>query len=185
MIELWKMKGKVDSVLPVNDMESKEENEKLYDVYAIRNDKDELNKLGLIGWEVISQSPFLLAKPFKMEENSKILDQFEAWINIQANKDTKVFNVLKKWGFSFKKVYNDEKGKAEYRVERKNSLTEWRLEIEVELGEDQLLVGMTFGPLEMNTPIFYGKDAIDKYVPREILDEMMGENGITPTKVAK
>ena len=48
MIELWKMKGKVDSVLPVNDMENKEENEKLYDVYAIRNEKDELNKLGLI-----------------------------------------------------------------------------------------------------------------------------------------
>lgn len=185
MIELWKKKGKVDLVLPVNDMESKEENTNLYDVYAIKNDKDELNKLGLIEWEVISQSPFLLAKTFEMENNSPILDQFEAWINVQANKDAKVMKVLRKWGFSFKQVYNDEKRKREYRVERRKSLTEWRLEIEVEPSEDLLLVGMTFGPLEMNTPIFYGKDIIDKYVPREILDELTGENGIAPTKLAK
>lgn len=157
----------------------------LYDVYSIENKNEELNKLGEIGWEVINQSPFLIVKPFKMDENAKILDQFEAWINTQANKDRKVLDWLKDNGFSFSRVYSDEKGKKVNKVKREGALLDWRLEVEVDPNEVYLLVGMTFGPITMNTPLFYARDVIDKYVPKELNDELQDGHGIKPTQIAE
>lgn len=157
-------------------------------VYKVRNDIEHINKLGELGWEVISKySPAIIAKSFRIDEKAPILNQFVELFEYNANKDTKIRIKLNSKGYCFRKVYMDDIGYKIYKLTKTKNcpIFQWRVEFATTLteGEEDPILGLTFGDLETNIPAFLSKDVIDKYTPAEIIKGALEADAIYEVEV--
>lgn len=142
-------------------------------VYQIVKEEEKVNKLGEQGWNIIFQNPLIIGVPFDMPVGAPIVDQFAVWLNKRVNVGASERKFLKENGFKISRIYSDEKCARVYVLNdlEKSPLYKWRFEFDY--NEEVPTAYITFGPLEMNVPAFAQKEIIDKYVPKEIIEQAL------------
>lgn len=142
--------------------------------YVASDDVRDYNKLGEAGWDVITTTPFVVAHPFYMKPDAPIVEQFRIWVEKRINASEAEREELVKRGFEFNLIYDDSIGKRryEFKVKPGSPLLDWRFEINS--ADDPSVAYITFGDIDFNSVAFCDKKAIDRYVPKEIIDEAMG-----------
>jgi len=158
-----------------------------YKVYKVKNDADHINKLGELGWEILFRQPLIIGKEFKLSPKSPILGQFVELFEYNANKSHEIRIKLNSKGYRFRKVYMDDVGKKIYKLQPTDNcpIFQWRLEFSTTLseGEEDPILGMTFGDMETNIPSFCDQSVIDKYSPEGFLKEELDSGAVYEAEV--
>ncbi len=142
--------------------------------YVANDDIRVLSPLGEQGWDVITTTPFVVAKTFYMDADAPIVEQFRAWVERRINASEAERKELINRGYEFSSVYDDSIGKRRYEFVPKpgSPLLRWRLEINS--SDDPSIAYITFGDIDFNSVAFCDKRIIDKYVPKDILEGALG-----------
>ncbi len=138
----------------------------------------DLNPLGEQGWEVINKSPLVFAYFFKMDAKAPILEQFRKWIGKRATAKTSERKELERRGYRFRKVYSDDTDSTFYELDITwdSPLLDWRVEFNV--ADDPCLVYLTFGDMDFNSVAFCGKETIDRYAPKGVIEKALESGAI-------
>lgn len=160
------------------------ENRKTTTVYVASTDTDKINLLGEDGWQILSKSPLVIGKPFEIDHDASVLNQYREFFEKQANRPgTPNREKLEKRGFYFKRVYNDSIGRKVWRLDPDHdgsALYKWRVEFPYDpRGAEPPIIGITFGSPDMNVPLFCDKAIVDKYVPAGFLDKALADGSIS------
>lgn len=138
--------------------------------YVASDDLKSLSPLGEQGWDVITTTPFVIAKTFFMDAEAPIVEQFRAWVERRVNASEAERRELVKRGYEFNAVYDDSIGKRryEFKAEEGSPILRWRFEINS--SDDPSVAYITFGDIDFNSVAFCDKRTIDKYVPKDIVE---------------
>lgn len=145
---------------------------------ASSDDLKKISPLGEQGWDIVNQSPLVVAHPFTMRGDAPIVRQFSEWIGKRATKSLSERKELERRGYSFRRVYKDDTNSVAYEVDVKDGcpLLDWRVEFNV--ADDPPLLYITFGDMDLNSVAFCDKGVIDKYVPKGILAEALSSGAV-------
>ena len=147
-------------------------------VYMLTDKDDEkINKLGEDGWEIVCQNPIIISKDFKAKVDSSIAKFAMRCVEGFANEDQANVKKLRKMGFKFRKVYDDDKAKHLFKCEQEGAVLDWRMEFVY--AEENALAYLTFGPYNMNSPALVNAEVIDANVPKEMLDTFVSCGAFT------
>jgi len=148
-------------------------------VYRVSKDEGPINKLGELGWEIISKEGIVIGHAFDMPEDASILNQFVEWFGRRINASAEERKLLKQAGFPSVRYHEEKTGKRKYRLteEAMANIRKWR--IEFSYVDEIPLAYITFGPLDLNIPAFFDRAVIDKYVPEEIIAEAIACNAFS------
>lgn len=149
-------------------------------IYFASKDNKKLNFLGENGWYVFSEAPLIIAHDFTMVDGEHLND-FKRWLEERANFDKTERDFIEKAGFKTKKVKSDGFGGTRYVIVDYAPLFNWR--VEFDYNEDRPMVYITFGPKRMASPAIASKEAMDKYVPEEILAPALENESIYEAEV--
>lgn len=139
--------------------------------YIASEDLKDLNPLAEQGWDIITTTPFVIAKNFHMAPDAPIVEQFRVWVEKRINASETERKELIKRGFEFNLIYDDSTGKKRYEfaVKQGSPILDWRFEINS--SDDPSIAYMTFGDIDFNSVAFCDKKAIDRYVPKDIIEK--------------
>lgn len=143
-------------------------------VYKVVKDDDKINALGASGWQIILHNPFIIGVLFDMPDGEH-LSSYKKWLEIRANASKDERRWLVKHGFKFRKIQTDEGG-PKLVLDSYEPLLKWRLEFDY--GSDSPVAYMTFGAADMNVPSYCAKELIDKYVPKEIIEQAISKGAL-------
>ncbi len=145
---------------------------------ADADDLKSLNPLGEQGWEVINQSPLVFACEFKMDADAPILEQFRKWMGKRATAKPAERKELERRGYRFRKVYSDDADSVFYDLDVTDDcpLLDWRVELNT--ADDPCVVYITFGDVDFNSVAFCGKETIDRYAPKGVIEKALESGAI-------
>lgn len=149
-------------------------------VYKVTcNDDEQLNKLGENEWAILIKNPLIIARFFILPSDNELVVAFAKSLSDRMNrikaKQRKVeIAMMEKDGFVISKYKSDDDGKTHYEVKPEGPLVEWRIEFNALNDDYDNFAYITFGPLDFNSPAIMNADLIDKAVPKEIIDQMIG-----------
>lgn len=130
-------------------------------------DLTELNKLADQQWEVVTQTPFILAREFIVSDRSRKLPaQWLELLEKVANRSKEELSFLKERGFKFEK----KDGKETILYEESPGIRNWRIEVVVD--EVPCIACITFGSLDMNVYTYADAEVIDSYAGEEMAEAM-------------
>ena len=169
-----------------NDKKGKKMAEKAKVYTVIDNSMDTAKSLMEdCGWDYwsASETNFYLYKEFEIPLEAPIVKQFIPYMNRMLNASAEVRKVMKEAGSKIHKVFVPELGKKAYELDLKKdkTLTTWRVEFCPLLQGEGIYI--TFGHPYVNIPAFAESKVIDKYAPKEIIDQLLLKNIIKEEEI--